>query len=110
MSVHRLLQHAYFLDMSTAARKISIHNTLVLLRDSFPRNNGANHFYSRWDRCAALHHHIQALRDKVTALELTEPMNNDDQKLYTELIHNGIWYVVFRTETVSIVSNLIPGI
>ncbi|KAK4076770.1 uncharacterized protein Triagg1_4373 [Trichoderma aggressivum f. europaeum] len=94
MSVHRLLQHAYFLDMSTAARKISIHNILVLLRAYFPKNDGANHFYSQWNRCAALHHHIQALRDKVAALKLTEPLENDDQKLYTELIINDIWYMI----------------
>ncbi|PTB42496.1 hypothetical protein M441DRAFT_456657 [Trichoderma asperellum CBS 433.97] len=94
MSVHRLLQHAYFLDMSTAARKISIHNVLVLLRSYFPTYDGANHLYSQWNRCAALHHHIQALRDKVVALNSTEPMDDGDQGLYAELIHDDIWYMI----------------
>ncbi|QYT03110.1 hypothetical protein H0G86_010079 [Trichoderma simmonsii] len=72
----------------------SIHNNLVLLRDSFPKNDGANHFYSQWDRCAALHHHIQTLRDRVVALKPTESMDNDDQELYNELILNDIWYMI----------------
>ncbi|KAL6823270.1 TPR-like protein [Trichoderma camerunense] len=72
----------------------SIHNILVLLRASFPKNDGVNHFYPQWDRCAALHPHIQTLRDKVAALKPTEPMDNDDQKLYTELILNDIWYTI----------------
>lgn len=96
MSVHRLLQHTYFLGMSTAARKISIHNVLVLLRSYFPKYDGANHLYSQWNCCAALHHHIQALRDKVVALNSTEPMDDDDQGLYTELIHDDIWYGSIR--------------
>ncbi|UKZ49079.1 hypothetical protein TrVGV298_003318 [Trichoderma virens] len=94
MSIHRLLQHAYFLGMSIAARKISIHNVLVLLRSYFPKYDGANHLYSQWNRCAALHHHIQTLRDKVVALKPTEPMDDNDQGLYTELIHDDIWYMI----------------
>jgi hypothetical protein len=73
------------------AQKISIHDTLVSLRSYFPTKNGANHLYSQWDRCAALHHHVQALRDKVAALESTEPIDDDDQELYNELIHDDIW-------------------
>lgn len=83
----------------------SIHNILVLLRASFPKNDGANHFYSQWDRCAALLHHIQTLRDKVDVLKPTESMDNDDQELYTELILNDIWCVLFGKETVCIISN-----
>ncbi|KAL7933132.1 hypothetical protein V8C35DRAFT_322549 [Trichoderma chlorosporum] len=94
MSVHRLLQHAYFLDMSAAVCKISIHNVLLLLRSYFPRHNGAQHLYSQWARCAALHHHVQTLRDKVAALKPTEPMDDDDQELYTGLIHDDIWYMI----------------
>lgn len=74
------------------ARKISIHNTLVSLRSSFPTHDGANHLYSQWDRCAALHHHIQALRDKVAALKPTEQIDDDDRELYNELVHDDIWY------------------
>lgn len=90
MSVHRLLQHTYFLDMSAEARKISIRNVLVLLRSYFP-THGTNHLYSQWSRCAVLHHHIQALRDKVVALKPTEPIDTDDQGLYNELIYEDIW-------------------
>lgn len=91
MSVHRLLQHTYFLDMSAEARKISIRNVLILLRSCFPTKDGASHLYTQWNRCAALHHHIQAFRDKVVALKPTEPIDNDDQGLYNELIHDDIW-------------------
>lgn len=73
------------------ARKISIHNTLVSLRSCFPKHDGGNHLYSQWNRCAALHPHIQALRDEKAALKPTETMDNDDQKLYNELIHDDIW-------------------
>lgn len=88
----------------------SIHNILVLLSASFPKNDGANHFYSQWSRCAALHNPIQTLRDKVVALKHIEPMDNDDKELYTELILNDIWCVLFGKETVCIISNLVPGI
>lgn len=93
MSIHRLLQRAHFLEMSTATRNISIHNVLVLLRSYFPRHEGITHFYSQWGRCAALHHHIQSLRDKVVALKATELLDDDDRDLYTELIHDDSWCV-----------------
>lgn len=83
----------------------SIHNILVLLKAYFPKNDGTNHFYSQWNQCAALHHHILALRDKVVALKATEPIDNDDQELYTELILNDIWCALFGKDTVCIISN-----
>lgn len=73
------------------ARKISIHNTLVSLRSYFPKQDGGNHLYSQWNRCAALHPYIQALRDEVVALTFTETIDDDDQKIYNELIHDDIW-------------------
>ncbi|KAL7790602.1 TPR-like protein [Trichoderma afarasin] len=71
----------------------SIHDILVLLTASFPKNDGANHLYSQWNRCAALHPLIQTLKDKV-ALKPTDPMDKEDQELYTELILNDIWYMI----------------
>ncbi|UKZ62150.1 uncharacterized protein TrAtP1_003410 [Trichoderma atroviride] len=76
------------------ARKTSIHDTLVLLTHYFPTYDGTNHLYSQWDRCAALHHHIQALRDKVAALKPTETIDDGDQELYNKLIHDDIWYMI----------------
>lgn len=68
-----------------------LHDTLVSLRSQFPTYDRANHLYSQWNRCTALYHHIQALRDKVAALKPTEQIDDDDQKRYNELIHDDIW-------------------
>lgn len=61
ISIHRLVQQAYFDQMTAEARLSAFHVICALLRKAFPDREGETHLFKRWAICEQLHQHVQAL-------------------------------------------------
>ncbi|KAI0867246.1 P-loop containing nucleoside triphosphate hydrolase protein [Hypoxylon argillaceum] len=68
ISIHRLVQQAYFEQMTTESRQDAFNVTFLLLRKAFPNRNGEIHLYNRWRVCEKLHQHVQALHKMLSEI------------------------------------------
>ncbi|KAK5654766.1 hypothetical protein OQA88_6802 [Cercophora sp. LCS_1] len=95
ITVHRLIQVSYFLQMAVTSRLKSFHSALILLRTHFPsqESNGAHHFHTKWDLCGRLHQHVIAFRDRCQSPKnrATLPTN---ELTFIHLVRDNAWYMV----------------
>lgn len=90
MSVHRLIQEAYFDKATEMSRVSGFGMILSLLREAFPRNWGTqDHFYKHWAACEALHQHVQALHKVFTRMRTDGYLK--PQADYQDLLLRDIW-------------------
>lgn len=89
ISIHRLVQQAYFEQMTTESRQDAFNVTFLLLRKAFPNRNGEIHLYNRWRVCEKLHQHVQALHKVYILMKDNNP--SLDTSGYQTLIRDDIW-------------------
>ncbi|KAI1108245.1 P-loop containing nucleoside triphosphate hydrolase protein [Nemania sp. NC0429] len=92
ISIHRLVQQAYFDQMTTESRKDALNVTFSLLRKAFPDRKGETHLFNRWGICEQFHQHVQALRKMNISMKDGELIL--DRSGYQTLIRDDIWYML----------------
>ncbi|RWA07908.1 hypothetical protein EKO27_g7190 [Xylaria grammica] len=92
ISIHRLVQQAYFDQMTTESCIDTFNTTFSLLREAFPDRRGETHLYNRWPTCESLHQHVQALSRTYTLIKDKSPLH--DRFRYQTLIRDDIWYML----------------
>ncbi|KUJ20454.1 uncharacterized protein LY89DRAFT_771365 [Mollisia scopiformis] len=90
ISMHRLIQEAYFDWMSLEDRREAFEGLKDLLQDSFSRTAG-RHLYTRWKICSSLIQHVEALVTRYTELGSVEFIVPSESLTY--LITNASWQV-----------------
>ncbi|KAI1171207.1 P-loop containing nucleoside triphosphate hydrolase protein [Nemania sp. FL0916] len=100
ISVHRLIQQAYFDQMTSQARQEAFYITFMLLRKAFPDIQGdiqrEADSYDHWPACAQLHQHVQAL-SKMHALIKDSNLILASSE-YQTLIRDDILYMLNRQQ------------
>lgn len=89
ISIHRLIQNAYFDRMDLFSKISAFGVCFTLLRNAFPGRDGESHFYKRWAMCEKLHQHVQALHRVYGNIDVTEfPKQSSD---YHQLVRDDAW-------------------
>lgn len=71
ISLHRLVQEAYYYYLSKEQRCETFTVAYRLLCAAFPERELRRHMYEVWDKCEQLIHHIEASQDKYAGLRAT---------------------------------------
>lgn len=92
MTIHRLLQNAYFEQMDLDTRVLSFQKALMLLRTQFPSESLNGHSYTKWALCNTWHHHVLALKSRYESMKELQGFTTRDPA-YVSLIRQDAWYV-----------------
>ncbi|KAI1273566.1 hypothetical protein F5Y07DRAFT_402296 [Xylaria sp. FL0933] len=92
ISIDRLVQQAYFDQMTPKSRQDVFNVTFSLLRKAFPNRRGETHLYNCWAVCEQFHQHVQALSKMHTLLKGSGVVLNTSG--YQTLIRDDIWYML----------------
>ncbi|UKZ53095.1 hypothetical protein TrVGV298_006883 [Trichoderma virens] len=90
ISLHRLVQEAYYDYQSDTQRHETFQVIYRLLCEAFPKRELRRQMYQVWDTCELLIHHIEAAQDKYEALRPTG-LNVQDAALYT-MLADATWF------------------
>jgi len=71
ISLHRLVQEAYYYYMSDEQRHGTFRVAYRVLCEAFPKRELRRQMYQVWGTCESLIHHIEAAQDKYEELRST---------------------------------------
>ena len=91
ISLHRLVQEAYYYHLSDIERRETFGVVYRILCDAFPRRILRRQMYEVWPICEGLIHHVEAAQDKYEDLRLTG-FNVQDLD-YETMLADAAWYV-----------------
>lgn len=89
MSVHRLIQQAYFDRISQNLRCSAFQMMLQLLRKAYPVRDGKMHLFRRWAKCQQLEQHVQAIHMRYKSRK--ESGLGEAGYEYRQLIRDNSW-------------------
>lgn len=92
MTIHRLVQNAYFEQMNSDTRVLSFQKAVMLLRAKFPGESLNGHLYTKWALCNTWHHHVLALKSRYESMKELQGFTTRDPA-YVSLIRKDAWYV-----------------
>ncbi|KAK4446016.1 P-loop containing nucleoside triphosphate hydrolase protein [Podospora aff. communis PSN243] len=107
LSVHRLIQDSYFVQMTPTRRIESFHSALIL-RTHFPsqETSGARHFFTKWALCGRLHQHIVAFRERCQSPNNQAAFPTNDLT-FIDLVRDDAWYMVETQQFLEAESSLL---
>jgi predicted ATPase len=85
ISLHRLVQEAYYYHMTDEQRRETFGVAYRLLCAAFPKRELRRQMYQVWGTCELLIHHIEAAQDKYQELRSTTGLNVQDPALHIML-------------------------
>lgn len=89
MSIHRLIQQAYFDRIPHDLRCSAFQMMFQLLRKAYPVREGKTHLYRRWAKCQQLEQHVQAIHRRYKSLK-KDGLDEAGYE-YRQLIRDNAW-------------------
>jgi hypothetical protein len=91
ISIHRLIQEAYFYHLSEQERRDTFGVAYRILCEAFPKRIMGRQMYQVWETCEKLIHHIEAVQDKYE--ELRHTGLNIQEMAWHILLADASWFV-----------------
>lgn len=89
ISLHRLIQEAYYDSLDSATRKDAYTVACALLCDAFPKRVHGRQLYQGWESCAALIPHVVTTQDEYSKMR-DEGLDMQSEQYWT-LLANAAW-------------------